>query len=130
MQVPVDAITFETELSVMWFDENGILCSVYKKNAVLSKSALEKSFHLIKARSGGKKICWLGEISGVSAADKDTRDYAAAHTPEFVKALAILSSSPFANFIANIYLNLKKAPYPRKLFSDEAEAKKWLKQFI
>lgn len=130
MHVPINARTFETDMSVMWFDEDGILCSMYKKNAVLTKGALEKSFQLIATHSGGKKICWLGEVTNISTPDKETRDFAAAQTPVFVKALAILSYSPFANFIANIYLNLKKSPYPRKLFSNEIQAKNWLKQYL
>lgn len=130
MKIPENAQIFETDLSIMWFDEAGILCSVYKKNAKLTKAALENSFRLIKMHSKGNKICWLGEVSNISTPDKETRDFAALETPGFVKALALISYTPFSNFIANIYLNLKKSPYPRRLFFDEKEAKEWLKQYL
>ncbi|MGQ0829315.1 MAG: DUF7793 family protein [Bacteroidota bacterium] len=47
-----------------------------------------------------------------------------------MKALALLTRSPLSRMIANIYLTLKKPAYPTKVFSDETEARKWLKQYL
>ncbi len=130
MQIPPNAKTFETDLSVMWFDDQGILCSVYKKDAVLTKKALERSFELIRMHTGNKKVCWLGEVSHLTPPDKETRDFSAEETPKFIKALAILSYSPFGNFIANLFLTLKNPPYPTKIFSDENKAREWLSVYL
>lgn len=121
---------FETITSIMWFDENGILCSHYKEGAVLTKESLAKSFEIIKSKIGGKRICWVGEITNGTAADKATRDLAAAETPDFIKALALISQSPFASMAANLFLALGKPPYPTKVFTSENKAKEWIKQFL
>ena len=112
MKIPDKIKTFETELSVMRFNKNGILCSGYKKNTKLTRQAPENSFQLIKDNFNGKKICWPGEVSNMSSPDNVIMDFAAEETPKFVNALAILSNSAFANFSANIYFNLKYAPHP------------------
>lgn len=130
MNIPTGIPTFESDVNVMWFDENGILCSVFIKGAILTQKAQERTFELIKKYAGDKKICWLGEISNLTAPDKETRDFSAKETPKFVKALAILCDNPFSNFIANAFFALKKPPYPTRIFSEEHEAKKWLMQFI
>ncbi len=130
MLVPGNNDTFETDISFMWFDENGILCSVYKQDAVLSKNALSRSFNLILEKSRGKKVCWLGEVSRVSFPDKETRDYASTDSPRVIKALALLTRSPLSQMVANIYLGLKKPPHPSRLFTNESDAKAWLKQYI
>ncbi len=114
----------------MWFDEDGILCSVYRKDAVLTPQALERSFQKIKEQSGGKKVCWLGEVSDLAEASREVRDFAALKTPEFVIALALVTSSPLSMMLSNLYLTLKKPPYPSRLFTDEQKAREWLKRHM
>ncbi|MGQ0829167.1 MAG: DUF7793 family protein, partial [Bacteroidota bacterium] len=77
MEPPKNADTFESPMSIMWFDEDGILCSVYKKNAVLTSEGLKISFGFIKSKAQGKKICWLGDVTNLSSADKAARDFSA-----------------------------------------------------
>lgn len=130
MTIDQEIEVFETPTSSACFDENGILCTVYKKNAVLSKEGLEKSFEIIKSRAKGEKICWLGEVSNLTASDKEARDFAAIETPKFVKALALIVNSPLSRMVANLYLMLKKPAYPTRLFTDHEKAREWLKQYL
>jgi hypothetical protein len=130
MLPPKNADVFSSGISFMWFDEYGILCSVYKKDAVLTPESLDRSFQEIKERSGGKKICWLGEISDLSETSREARDFAAEKTPEFVIALALITTSPLSRMVANLYLTLKKPPYPSRLFTDEQKAREWLKRHM
>ena len=74
--------------------------------------------------------CWLGEVSRLSSSTKEIRDFAAIETPKFVKALALITNSTVSKSIANLFLLLKEPPYPTRLFTDEREAKEWLKNYL
>jgi hypothetical protein len=130
MRPPDHAVTFETPIAILWFEPSGMLCSHAKKSVPVTREYLETEFREIKARSGGKKVCWLGDVTEASAATKEARDFAAQETPHFVMALALLSSSAMTRMMANIFMTLKKPPYPTRMFNEEAEAREWLNQYL
>lgn len=127
---PKNTVVFETELSVMWFDHDGIFCSVTKKNSSLTKEALLLSFEYLNQNKKEEKICWLGDITQASPPTKEARTFAAEETPKFIKALALITNSSLSKMIAELFLLVKKPPYPTKMFSTEVEAKNWLKQYV
>ena len=130
LEPPGGAETFETTYSTMWFDENNILCSVSRKNAVITKETLDHSFNMIRIRAKGEKVCWIGDVTNITSADKEARDYAANETPKFIKALALITNSPLSRMVANIFLNLKKLPFPVKMFTSEEEARNWIAKYL
>lgn len=130
MQVSANTQVYETELSVMWFDEEGIFCSVTKKDVVITKERLQLTFEFIRSQAGSKKICWLGEISKASFPTDEARDYAGEETPKLVKALALITNSVISRMIANVFLTLKKPSYPTRMFTNEANAREWLRQYL
>ena len=121
---------FETDLSVMWFDANGIFCSVTKKNASLDKKALELTFEYIRKNSPNKKICWVGDVTDAGFPTQEARDFAGEQTPHLIKALALITNSEISRLIANVFMVLKKPPYPTKMFTKAEDAKAWVKQFL
>ena len=124
------AEVYDIPLSTMWFDEQGILCSVTKKNAALTKDALTATFDYIKKKSGEKKVCWVGDVTEASFPTQEARDFAGVETPKFIKALALITNSEVSQLIANVFLALKRPPYPTKMFTNEKDAKAWLKQYL
>ena len=62
--------------------------------------------------------------------DKATRDFSAAQLPNVYTAMAMVSKPGLATLIMNLLFKLKPPPIPMKNFSNENEAKEWLKQFI
>ena len=130
MEIPEKADIYKTPLSVQWFDEEGIFCSVTNKNIEITREELVTVFTYIKSQSGGKKICWLGDISMANSADKETREFAAEITPSLVEALALVTDSPVSRMLGNLFIGLQKPAYPVKLFTNETEARKWLRNYI
>jgi len=129
MRPPPNTEVFETELATIWFDENGILCSISKKtNRTLDKQ--KKTLELIKRISGNKKVCVLSEITNIPPQDHETRNYVASESPTMFKAMAFVSNSFLSRTIIKIFLALKGQPIPIKMFGDENEAKEWLKQYL
>jgi len=130
MLVSEKSKVYETELSTMWFDEEGIFCSVTKKGVEITKPRLGLSFDFIRHQVGDKKICWLGDITQAGFPTKEARDFAGVETPKFIKALALITNSQLSKMIANVFLTLKKPPYPTKMFTTEENAREWLKQYL
>ncbi len=130
MKPPKNANVIDFPTSIMWWDENGILCSIAKKVPPQTLEEAKKLMEEFKKITGGKKVCLLSDSTDSPPANKEMRDYAAEVIPEIAKAVAIISRSAVGKMAANLFFSIKKQPYPIKMFDDENEAKEWLKQYL
>lgn len=131
MQVPTDTEIHDDPNSTWWIDKEGIVCSISKKNYVQeSREAQRKRLDDFIRITGGKKMCMLLDITYARPSRKEDRDEAAELLAKVVKAMAMVSRSPLGRMIANLFFGLKPPPYPVKMFSDEKEAKEWLRQYL
>jgi hypothetical protein len=62
--------------------------------------------------------------------DKETRKFSTEQLPVIYSAMAMVSKPGLAKFIMNILFKFKAPPIPMKSFTDDKEAKEWLKQYI
>ena len=130
MELPKNTEIFHFPTSTLWFDENGILCSIAKKVPLQTVDEAKSTMDEFVKITGGKKVCMLADSTDSTPVNKEMRDYIAEVLPNVVKAVAIISRSAVGKMAANLFFSLKKQPYPVKMFTDEAEAKKWLKQYL
>lgn len=130
MQAPKNANVHETVSSTAWLDENGIICSVSKKAPpqTLEQSKIETI--AFRKKFGEGKFCMLIDITDAAPTSKEVRDWAAAELNTMVKAIAMISRSALGRMVVNLFFGLKPPPYPTKMFTDEKEAKEWLKQYL
>jgi hypothetical protein len=118
--------------SVMWFNDEGILFSVPKPGTPpeMTKEEVEKEMTRFKEIIGHKKVCMVSEANPNSRPPtKEERDWIADIINDVTKAMAIVTTSPVARMIANLFFGLKPPPYPTKMFSNEKEATEWIRQF-
>jgi len=130
IQIPDNVKITDWPASTTWFDENGILYSVYKKD---KKRSLEETISTIeefKKQLNGKKVCLLADVTHSGESSREVRDYAAKELPKVIKAIAMVSDSALGKMLANLFLTLKAQPYPTKVFDNETSAKEWLKQYL
>ena len=120
----------ETPTSTSWFDDDGILCVISKKGTQPTLEERKKRTEDFKKALGGKKICMLVDITNASESSKEAKDYLAEELPKILNAMAFISKSPLGTMLANLYLGLKPPPFPSKIFSNEADARKWLKNYL
>jgi hypothetical protein len=130
MKIPNNLDVFELQSSTIWFDENGILCSIAKKVPSHTVEEAKKSLVELVKITNGQKVCMLSDSTNAASANKDVRDYVATVLPDVVKAVAIISQSALGKMAANLFFSIKKQPYPVKIFNEETEAKEWLKQYL
>lgn len=133
MEPPKNIQTIDFATSIMWFDEDGILYSVPKPGAVHAKTREESQKQMDEFRkvAGGKKRCMILQTDhSAPPPKKEDRDWAAKELNSVTKAMAIISTSPLSRMIANLFFGLKPPSYPFKFFSNEIEAKQWIKQYL
>jgi hypothetical protein len=132
IEIPKNAKTHDLTSSTMWFNEEGILFSVPKPGIPpdLSNEEILKEMAKFKAVTGNKKVCLVSEGNPNSKPPtKEQRDFIAEQINEVAKAMAIVTTSPVARMIANLFFGLKPPPYPAKMFSNEKDAVEWIRQY-
>ena len=126
--IPTDKETFEGEIATYWF-EDGILVSL-SKNPQRTVENLKGNVELVKRITGNKPVPLLIYLSNSPVPDKDARKYSTEQLPVIYLAMAMVSKPGLAKFIMNLLFALKKPPIPIRSFTDDREAKAWLKQYL
>jgi hypothetical protein len=117
------------EIADYQLDSDGILYS-YSKNPKRTVKNITENIALVKQITGDKKVPLLIYLSNSPVPDKETRDFSTEQLPNVYTAMAMVSKPGLSKFIMNILFSLKKPPIPMKSFSNDVEAKAWLKQYI
>ena len=128
MTAPIDRKLYEGEIATYWFDD-GILVSLSKspKRTVENISA---NVQLVKQITNNKPTPLLIYLSNSPVPDKAARKYSTEQLPIIYSAMAMVSKPGLAKFIMNLLFALKTPPIPMKSFTDDKEAKNWLKQYL
>lgn len=128
MTKPTDRETFEGEIATYWFDD-GILVSL-SKSPRRTVESIKANVALVKQLTGNKPVPLLIYLSNSPVPDKATRKYSTEQLPVIYSAMAMVSKPGLAKFIMNILFAVKKPSIPMKSFTDDGEAKAWLKQYL
>jgi hypothetical protein len=111
----------------------GILFAFFLPGVTIDLHAAEQVLAERLRLSAGKSFPVLVDGRGVKSFTKEARDYLSSDKgKEGVKASAILVSGFLSSTLANFFLkvNVKKAGFPVKTFTDKYKAIAWLKQFV
>ena len=133
LKPPLNVEVIDWPSSVMWFDDDGVLYSIPKPNAPQPKSKEEALAEMEKFRKlvGYKKTCMIVMTDSTAPPPKkEDRDWVAEELDSIVKAMGIISASPLSRMVANLFFGLKPPTYPVKFFSNQADAKEWIKQHL
>src|SRR6266498_660647 len=128
VKIPTDRQIFEGEIATYWIDD-GILVSL-SKNPMRTVANIRENVALVKRITNNKKVPLLIYLSNSPVPDKKTRKFSTEQLPNVYIAMAMISEPGLAKFIMNILFKLQSPPIPMRNFSDEKEAKEWLKQYL
>ena len=129
--IPKNVPVYDEPGGVWWINEEGILYFISKKDAPkTTKEENEKQIHKLNEFFGGEKICLMPDINYIKPFTKQEREEISIQLEKIVKAMAILSTMPLSWMVARLFLGLKPPSYPVKIFNNETEAKKWIKQYL
>ncbi|HEV8286715.1 MAG TPA: STAS/SEC14 domain-containing protein [Chitinophagaceae bacterium] len=128
MTPPTDRQTFEGEIATYWFDD-GILVSL-SKSPKRTVANITDNVALVKRITNNKKVPLLIYLSNSPVPDKETRRFASEQLPNIYIAMAMVSKPGLSKLIMNILFKFKPPPIPMKSFTNDKEAKEWLKKYL
>jgi hypothetical protein len=129
MNIPNNIPLIKGEIADYWLSDDGLLYS-YSKSPVRTVKNITENIHLVKQITGNKKVPLLIYLSNSPVPDKETRKFSTEQLPNVYTAMAMVSKPGLSKFIMNLLFSLKKPPIPMKSFTDDQEAKEWLKQYL
>jgi len=128
MRPPADTEVFEGEIATYWM-EDGILISL-SKSPKRTVANIKENILLVNRITNNQKVPLLIYLSNSPIPDKETREFSAQQLPNIYSAMAMVSKPGLAKLIMNLLFKFKTPPIPMKNFTDDKDAKDWLKQFL
>jgi hypothetical protein len=128
MTAPTDSQIWKGEIADYWLND-GILISL-SKNPKRTVENISANVTLVKNITNNKKVPLLIYLSNSPVPDKATRKFATEQLPVIYSAMAMVSKPGLSKLIMNILFALKPPPIPMKSFTDDKEAKEWLKKYL
>lgn len=128
MKPPAGKEIYEGEIATYWFDE-GILVSL-SKSPKRTVENIKNNVALVQRITKNRRPPLLIYLSPSPVPDKETRRFSTEQLPVIYSAMAMVSKPGLSNLIMRILFKLKPPPIPIKSFTDDKEAKEWLKQFL
>ena len=88
---------------------------------------MSENYQLIQKISNGNKPYLIVFVVPSPTPDRATRNFVSQKLPDFYTAMAVVSASGLAKFIMNILFKLKPPSIPMKTFTNEPDAKEWIR---
>ncbi len=129
IKLPENINLIKGEIADYWLDSEGILYS-FSKNPIRTVKNITENIALVRQITEDKKVPLLIYLCNSPIPDKETRKFSTEQLPNVYTAMAMVSKPRLAKFIMNILFKLKPPPIPMKSFTDDSEAREWLKQFL
>ena len=120
-----------TKSETIVLDPSGIAKCCVHKGYFLNLEDARENLEAVRQFGNGKRVAVLVDIRDAKGASKECRAYfASEEAAKIQSACALLVASPLSRLIGNFFIGLNKTKFPTKLFSNEAEAMDWLKNFL
>lgn len=128
--LPQHSNAFKTSVSVMTFDEAGILYVVTIKGPPPTLCETRQALRQARDFIGHRRVCILLDVTHCTHSSRAVWNYVARILGRQVKALALLPGTPLGRLMANLLFTLTPQPYPVQLFNEEPPARRWLQKFL
>ncbi|MBA2610985.1 MAG: STAS/SEC14 domain-containing protein [Bacteroidetes bacterium] len=121
----------KTTYNEIWVDEEGFLVLKLLECGEIGLQEVKACFEAYQKLGFGpsNKVLQLIDIREDGSMAHDARTYAAEHGKHFFIASAVISKSLAVRMIVNFFNAFYKHPVPFKMFSEENDAKNWLRSF-
>jgi hypothetical protein len=126
--IPKDRQIFEGEIATYWFEDD-ILVS-RSKSILRTVKNISENVEFVKKITGNKKAPLLIYLASSPVPDKETRKFSTEKLPEIYTAMAMVSTPGLSSLIMKILFSFQSPPIPMKSFTNDREAKVWLKTYV
>ena len=118
----------KTPYVTIWI-EDGILFHVFapvEVDLTVAKHAIDTRLKFTE----GKPMPALADMRAITGMSKEAREYFATEGVRSLTARAIITGNVLTRTIGEVFLLINRPALPTKLFSNYAEAKHWLKDYV
>ncbi|HYG40608.1 MAG TPA: STAS/SEC14 domain-containing protein [Cytophagales bacterium] len=126
---PSDDQIIKGEIADYYLDNDGILYS-YSKSPKRTVESIARNVAMVKEITNNKRTPLLIYLADSPVPDKETRKFSRDQLPVIYSAMAMVSKPGLSKLIMNILFRLKPPPIPMKSFTDDLEAREWLKKYL
>jgi hypothetical protein len=128
MIIPPNTELITGEIADYRLGEDGILYS-YSKSTLRTVQTISDNISLVKKITGNKTVPLLIYLTNSPVPDMATRKFSTEQLPTVYKAMAMVSKPGLAQLIMKILFRFQSPPIPMQSFSNDENAREWLKQF-
>lgn len=126
----MDDEVFITRISKITLGNDGIGRVNFLPGLVVTEEDVREHFSACSRISNGRSIPVLVDVRDVKQVEQKAREYFAGEEHiSLTKAAAIIVRLPVDSLMGNLFMGLNKPSFPVKLFTSQAKALKWLKQY-
>ena len=122
----------DTKTARIHLNGEGLL--VVRVNAGASQSLDDAKENLAAAvaQTAGQRRPLLIDIRSAKPLDADARHHYSGQTlvDSFCALALLVEASPFGRMMGNVYLRIARPGIPTQLFAEEAQARKWLMDYL
>ena len=129
MKPPLDTKIYHDDIAVYWLENEILLCSICKPTT-LTIELLKKSYSLIDEITNGRKVCLLTDTSLAGSSSANTREYSINASANCFKAMAMISKASYSSLLVNTFMTFSTQLVPMKIFTNEEEARIWIKNYF
>jgi hypothetical protein len=123
--------TITTRTAKIWLRDDGVIQFVILPGIKIQLADAKENAAAVAQLAADQRRPVLVDIRASLGIDHETRAYyAKAEGVKSNSALALLVESPVTRVMANFFISINKPVIPTQLFTSEAEAVMWLKNFV
>ncbi|MBV1858979.1 MAG: hypothetical protein KUG77_11255 [Nannocystaceae bacterium] len=113
------------------FHDGPIIVQRIRPYATMDVAAAEETLRRGRLMVAGQKIPLLVDLRAPCSVDVAARPiFAAPETGQIFSAVALLAANIVTRLAANLLLKVNQPPYPIRMFSDDAQARSWLSEYL
>jgi hypothetical protein len=118
-----------TEKPYVWeLDVDGIATFRMLTAATFTLELAQATIADLMALTGGKRTPILVDVRRSKGITREARTFLGNQTGSY-SALAMLAGSPATQMIANFFIGLNRPSVPTQVFTDEEQARTWLRRY-
>lgn len=122
--------TYEDDYHRILRYDNEILAYYVKDTGDINKDSIHAVLEVFNKLSQEGMFALLVDLRGLKAITKEARDYMTTALKGRLYANALVADDGVSKMMGNLILRFNKSDHPRRLFTAEAEAMKWLKSHL
>ncbi len=120
-----------TRTAKLWLREDGVIQLVIRPGIKVQLADAKENSAVVAQLAAEKRRPVLVDIRALLEIEREARTYyASAERVRLDTAVALLVGSPVTRVMANFFISINKPVIPTQLFTAEAEAVVWLKNFV